>query len=232
MPADSRAPGRTGTICLLAACAALAGCGSVLPVPTSEQTEIGGLLVPLRDAPVYHSAQETRVQYLEREVSRLSADLRHAEEAMVAIESGLRGGHSRADAVSELAESRIALERARRAAPWRSARIREAQSKLEEAERQFQNGHSGSAIFFSSRARRIAETLQEEAARVARAGNARFVDRPSVNLRSGPSTDEPVVLVLESDTPVFAERDQGEWVLVRTTEGPVGWIYSSLLRQR
>jgi len=31
---------------------------------------------------------------------------------------------------------------------------------------------------------------------------------------------------------VFPEGDTGEWVLVRTVSGKVGWIHASLLRGR
>jgi hypothetical protein len=182
------------------------------------------------DSAIYRSAHEARVDYLEREVQRLQADLRQAEEAMVSIESGLRGTHNKADAVSALAEARIGLERAGREAPWRAHRLAEARRKVDEAERQFQAGHSGSAIFFASRALRITETLEEEARRVAEAENARFIAAPRVNLRSGPSTRERVILTLEAETPVFAQRRKGEWWMVQTLEGPLGWVHESLLR--
>lgn len=184
------------------------------------------------DAEIYRNAQRIYARYLEREVERLRADLRQAEEAMVAIESGLRGVHSRADAVSSLAEARIAVERAGRDVPWRETQIEEARGKLKEAERQFQAGHSGSAVFFASRARRIADTLNEEAELVSRSPDALFVERDRVNLRSGPSTADPVLAVLEHSTPVFPERSEGEWMLVRTPSGPVGWVYHRLLRGR
>lgn len=181
------------------------------------------------DAEIYRNAQRVYTRYLEREVERLRADLRQAEEAMVAIESGLRGMHSRADAVSSLAEARIAVERAARDVPWRGAQVEEARGKLKEAERQFQAEHFGSAVFFASRARRIANTLNEEAEMVAGSPRTLFVERERVNLRSGPSTADPVLATLEESTPVFPERVQGEWVLVRTPAGPVGWIFRPLL---
>ena len=119
-----------------------------------------------RDAEIYRQAQAERIQALEREVARLRADLDEAESAMVAIESGLRGAQTRADAVSALAEARISVERARTSAPWRRSEIAERdRSKLEEAERQFQAGNPGSAVFFASRAQRIADSLSEEARR-------------------------------------------------------------------
>lgn len=184
------------------------------------------------DAELYLTAQEERTAALERQVARLRADLEQAEEAMVAIESGLRGEHSRADAVSSIADARIAVARVARSVPWRQAEVREAQAKVEEAERQLQAGHTGSAVFFASRASRIADTLDEESIQVARAENARFVDARTVNVRSGPSTDYRVIDTLDQATPVFPEREHGEWVLVRTLSGSVGWVHTSLLRAR
>lgn len=185
-----------------------------------------------RDDGFYRSADRERVAHLERQVARLRADLLQAEESMVAIESGLRGLHTRADAVSSLAEARIAVERAAPAARWRPEQVKEARTKLEEAERQLQAGHSGSAVFFASRARRIAETLNEEAEHVARDTSTRFVNTRSVNLRAGPSTQHAIVDILSEATPVFPDREQGEWVLVRTLSGPAGWIHTSLLSPR
>jgi hypothetical protein len=184
------------------------------------------------DAKVYQTAQQERVEQLERELARLRTDLQLAEEAMVAIESGLRGVHSRADAVSSLAEARIAVERASQGVPWRPGEVQEAQAKLEEAERQLEAGHSGSAVFFASRARRIAEMLNQEATQVARHVSTRFIRARRVNLRAGPSTEARVIGVLSEATPVFLEHNEGDWMLVRTTAGPVGWVHSSLLRPR
>ena len=211
-----------GTLLLLPACAGLlpAGSGSC-PDPTAQA-----------DARVYRTAQQEQVAHLEREVARLRADLRQAEEAMVTIESGLRGVHTRADAVSSLAEARIAVERASQSVPWRPADVSEARAKLEEAERQLEAGHSGSAVFFASRAQRIAKTLSEEADQVTQQASTRFVHARRVNLRAEPSIDAKVIGVLDEATPVFLERREGDWVLVRTTAGPVGWVHRSLLSPR
>jgi hypothetical protein len=179
---------------------------------------------------IYERAGIDRTTQLELEVERLRADLREAEETMVAIESGLRGVQGRADAVSTLAESRIAVERASRNVPWRRERAMEARQKLEEAEQQFQAGHTGSAVFFASRARRIAAALNAEAKRVANTPGTRFINGRRLNLRAGPSTEERILHVLVDSTPIFPERESGEWVLVFTPSGQTGWVHRSLLR--
>ena len=155
------------------------------------------------DRAIYHSAARTRVSNLERQVARLRADLQQAEAAMVAIESGLRTVHSRADAVSALAEARIAVDRAARADRWRPAQLREARDKLAEAEIQLEAGHTGSTFFFATRARRIAEALNDEAEQVARTASTRFVNTRRANLRAGPSMDDPVVETLNADGGLF-----------------------------
>jgi hypothetical protein len=211
----------------------LAGCAPLHSDRTQELESLAAARQRVeRDAEIMRSAQLERVDQLEREVARLRADLRQAEESMVAIESGLRGIHTRADSVSALAEVRIAVDRARRGAPWRKREILEAQAKLEEAERQLQEGHSGSAVFFASRAQRIADNLDEEARHVEASKAARFVHAHRLNLRAGPSTAEPVIGVLERATPVFLERDQDSWMLVRTLSGQVGWVHASMLHER
>lgn len=215
----------------LLACFALSGCASLdslgIPgLPGQKARELAS-----QDAQTYRQAQAERIQSLERDVARLSSDLAKAETAMVAIESGLRGAQTRADAVSALAEARISVERARTSTPWRGAEIAEVTNKLEEAERQFQAGNPGSAVFFASRAQRVADSLRDEANRVANQGG-RIVTAPRANLRAGPSTTDPVLAVLSEATPVLPQRSEGEWVLVRTPDGVAGWVHASLLELR
>jgi len=200
--------------------------------PPSPDPTVAALQLANRDAETYSQAQSERIHALEREVARLRGDLDEAESAMVAIESGLRGAQTRADAVSALAEARISVERARVSAPWRRAEIAEVTDKLEEAERQFQAGNPGSAVFFASRAQRIADALCEEARRITTAKGAGVITAPRVNLRAGPSTTDAVLSVLSEATPVLPQRSEGEWVLVRTPDGVAGWIHASLLEVR
>ena len=151
---------------------------------------------------------------------------------MVASDLELRVAHTRADAVSAVAEARIAVQRATDTVHWRPEQLEEARDKLEEAERQLQARRSGGAVFFASRARRIADGLNEEARQVAGNRSTRFIGAKPANLRMGPSTQRRVVAVLPRETPVFPQREQGRWVLVRTLAGPVGWLHASLLRPR
>ncbi len=184
----------------------------------------------LAEAVVHQKAQSGEIERLEHEIDRLKADLREAEESMVAIESGLLGAHTRAQAVSVLADARIAVESSATAAPWREDAITEARGKLEEAERQFQSGRPGTAVFFASRANRIAINLVSEAEEVAAEKSTRFIRGRRVNLRAGPSTSDAVIAVLPDSTPVHPDRDEGQWVLLRTRDGQVGWVHRSLLR--
>jgi hypothetical protein len=174
-------------------------------------------------------ADQDRLRALAFEVERLRADLRAAEETLLAVESGMRGATGRAEAVSALAEARIEVERAARRAPWRGDAASEARDKLAEAERQLSAQRVGSAVFFVSRARRIAESLELEAAGVAAHANTRFVRPARVNLRSGPSAAAEVLETLPARLPVFVEGREGEWSLVRTTTGRVGFVHSDLL---
>lgn len=218
----------------LSACLALSGCavlgslGRPAPPPAPDPS-LAALELAHRDAEIFRQAQAERIQSLEREVSRLRGDLDEAESAMVVIESGLRGAQTRADAVSALAEARIAVERASSSTPWRRSEIAEVKERLEEAERQFQAGNPGSAVFFASRAQRLADSLREEARRAAAFKGTRVVRAPRVNLRAGPSTSDAVVAVLLEATPLLLQRSEGDWVLVRTPDGAAGWVHASLI---
>ena len=185
--------------------------------------------IQLIDGEVRRRAEVDRSEALEREIGRLQADLAQAENALVRAESGLRGNHSRADAISSLASARIQVQRAAQRTPWRSDRIEEAQTKLVEADTQVANGNFGAALFFVHRAQRIAAQLESEAQLVEDNRDARFVMGKLVNLRAGPSTADLVVGVLRKGTPVFPERWEAPWVLVRVVAGPVGWIHGGLI---
>jgi hypothetical protein len=184
------------------------------------------------DVAVYQRVAEERAELLERENERLRADLRAAEETLLAVESGMRSPQRRAEAVSMLAEARLQVDRAAARVPWRARTAAEAREKLDEADRQLAGGHVGSAIFFVSRATRIAASLDAEADLVARTPNARSVRPHRVNLRSDPNTAAAVLTVLAAHEPVFVEGNEGDWVLVRTVAGQVGWIRSDLLAAR
>jgi len=221
-------------LALALVCGLVAACGSFPirvewraepgPEPTANAADI--------ESEVYRRAELERSEFFEREVERLRADLRQAEESIVAMESGLRGSQSRADAVSSVAEARIALDRVRRQVPWRTAEVQEARTKLAEAQRQLDGDHAASALFFASRAQRITDSLLAEARQVAQWSDRRWTRGDRVNLRAGPSQQHRVVDVLVQETPVFPERAHEDWRLVRTPSGQVGWVHASLLRAR
>jgi hypothetical protein len=211
----------------LAAATLGAGCAHAPEPPAEPPSERAEA-----DAAVYRRADADRMKLLELEIERLQADLRAAEQALVAVESGMRGGQTRAEAVSMLAEARIEVDRAGKRAPWRADVVAEAGGKLDEAERELAAGHIGSAVFFVSRASRMAATLLAEAELASKTPTTRYVKGDRVNLRAEPTTESQVVAVLPMELPVFPEADTNEWVLVRTVSGKVGWVHASLLRGR
>ena len=215
-------------VLLSAGCGWLVGCQAGLTPLLGSETTRGEDESIASD--VYRRAEIERSEWYEREVKRLRADLEEAEQSIVAMESGLRGNQSRAHAVSALAEARIALDRVEQKVPWRMQAVSEARAKLQDASRQLDRGHVGSALFFASRARRITDSLEEEARQVAGWTDRVLVSARRVNLRAGPAADRQIVEVLVGQTPVFPERIQGRWRLVRTPSGQVGWVHDSLLR--
>ena len=200
--------------------------------PVAQVCEVDAAIAEAEQADLFRRAETERAEHLSAEIDRLQADLKTAEEALVEVESGLAGSNSRADAVSSLAVTRIQVERAASRAPWRDREIVGAREKLEEAERQVSEGRFGAAIFFVYRARRVAESILDEANQVIRAGNARLIRAKRVNLRAGPSTDQRVLSVLVSGTPVVPQTTEGDWTLIQVTGGPAGWIHRSLLGNR
>ncbi len=170
--------------------------------------------------PVKENSSE-RLARLTQENAKLQADLEAAEAALVEAELRLSGSHTRADAVSTLAMTRIQVERAMSLAPWRADEIKVARTKLDEAARQVEENRFGAALFFVSRARRVAESILAETDD----GEVGLIGVQRVNLRAGPSTRESILSVLSFGTQVLLQGVEGEWVLVQVSEGPVGWIH-------
>ena len=210
----------------------LSGCALFAPPPPPPPPPPPEPLPERVDVSVYRRVVTERAELLERENERLRADLRAAEATLLEVESGMRGTQRSAEAVSMLAEARIQVDRAAKRAPWRASTAAEAREKLDEADRQLGDGHVGSAIFFVSRATRIAAGLDAEANLVARSPGARRVKPRRANLREEPSTDSPVLGVLPGQLPVFVEAIEGDWALVRTVSGQVGWMHGDLLATR
>ena len=179
-----------------------------------------------------YRAERERVQALEREVERLKMDLVRAEDALIGVESRLRSGHSRANAVSSLAEAQMQLNKAAKVAPWRSEIIGVARDKLDIAQKHIDNEYFGAAVFFVYRANRIVEELTYEANIVDQTSQVMFVNRPRVNLRAGPSTGDEILTILAQGTPVVREKKIDEWFLVRTLTGIVGWVHHELVTSK
>ena len=198
----------------------------------SEARRRTEVIVTVQQAQLFREAETERAMQLIGEIARLQTDLKTAEAALVEAESGLAGTHTRADAISSLAVTRIQVERAASDAPWRAEEIAVARAKLEEAERQVEENRFGAALFFVYRARRVAESILAEAQLVQRDGNVQLITAPRVNLRAGPSASESILSVLTFGTPVFPQANEGEWVLVQVSGGPVGWIHRRLVGQR
>jgi len=197
------------------------GCARVEQVTPAEPP------TPAADAHVEEDHEH--IASLEREIERLRSDLGRAEATRLATDSEVRAGQNRTVAVSRLAEARISVEQAATAASWSAVAIHEARLKIADGEHLLESGDPAAAAYFASRAMHIAETLLAEARQVEDSPRARFVRVTRLNLRAGPATAEPVLDVLESGTPVFAERSQGAWIRVRTLPGEFGWVDSSLL---
>jgi hypothetical protein len=194
-----------------------------------EVCAVDEALLAAEQAELFRQAETDRAKHLSSEIARLQTDLETAESALVEVESGIAGSNGRADAVSSLAVTRIQVERAASRGPWREVDIAGAREKLEEAERQVDEGRFGTALFFVYRARRVAEGVLAEATQVMEAGNARLIRAKRVNLRVGPATDETVLSVLHADTPVVPQAREGDWALVQVTGGAAGRLHVSFL---
>ncbi len=53
--------------------------------------------------------------------------------------------------------------------------------------------------------------------------------KKSVNMRSGPSTKDPVIAEVERGVIMVKLDEKGKWTKVKHSSGTVGWIYNPLL---
>lgn len=51
----------------------------------------------------------------------------------------------------------------------------------------------------------------------------------SINMRSGPSTNDAIIADVERGVVLTRISQEGKWTKVRHSSGTTGWIYSSLL---
>lgn len=196
--------------------------------PPEKEPLLSGAAPP-DEALIYLRAEADRALFLDREVERLRRDLDAAEEALVAIESGLRSSYNRATAVSALAEARISLQRAEAELPYLPEVVDQARGKLARADSQLAEGHLGAAICFATRAQRIAQSAVDDARDASGRPDAHFIAGSRVNLREGPSLEAAIAGQLHRGTPVFPERARDDWLLLRTARGRVGWVHASLV---
>lgn len=175
--------------------------------------------------------QSRRADRLTRDAERLRADIEDAEQALVSLEAGLKGMHTRADAVSALADARILVARAAQQTPWRADSIQRARDKLDEAERHIEEKYFGSAVFFTARGRRLAEEVLAQGRALREDPSTRFVRPGRANVRGHPSLDAEVVVVLERGTPVTVRGRENGWVRIVTRDDSGGWIYGELLSE-
>ncbi len=174
-------------------------------------------------------ADNERIDRLEREIERLKAELARAEQTLIAVESGLQSGYTRADAVKSLAEAQINLEKTMGFSPWHDEKIVQAQEKLKTARSHIDAGRFGAGLFFVYRVNSIVRNVNDEADAIRTSPNLLFVNKPRANLRTGPSTNHKIVTTLTQETPLFLENRSGKWVLVRTLSGTVGWMHAGLV---
>ena len=163
--------------------------------------------------------QSDRVVELEGQVTQLQQKLKQSDSELEAIESHLREEHSRADAVSALAEARVKLQRAARDAPLRSKEVDAANDRLYVAERRIETEDYGAAAFFIYRASGTADSILSEVELARASENAMFIAADDVNLRANPSTEAEVLGQLTRGTVIFPTRAIEEWIQVRTESG-------------
>ncbi len=171
-----------------------------------------------------------RITELETRVARLRYDLDLAEGTLVSAESGLQAGLGRTDAIARIAETQILYRHVADLNPKRQDLLAEAKAKLEQADHHFGESNFGVAVFFAQRGEHILNSVKDEVDRLSSAENAYVVRVETVNLRAAPSTNDAILLTLEHDTPIFREESSGEWLLVRTAAGRVGWVRGDLVQ--
>jgi hypothetical protein len=168
---------------------------------------------------------------LEDKVAMLSRDLEITETELIRSKARLQGNETKADASGAIAEARIVVSRLAQDKA-RSTLVARCQESLAKAEEQLVAGNYGAAIFFASKAQDTAAKsgtgeTRTEADRPA--PKPTYVAKTTVNIRRGPSTDDPVVGKAPAGATLEASATRGDWIKV-TFNGVTGWAHASLLR--
>ncbi len=197
-----------------------------IPVTPEPEAQVAARATD-HDRDTYRTINRYRAAKLARDARRLQDALERAEQALTADGSSV--GYTSADAISALAEAQVQVQGEAAQVPWRRREFSQVKEHLATAKRHIDERNYSAAMYFVYRANQTMEEIREEARLVRGNPAVLYVKGKRVNMRAGPSTDEPVITVIPRNDPVLLEQKSELWRLVRTPGGYLGWIYAPLL---
>jgi len=170
-----------------------------------------------------------RIQLLQEELVTVRADLEYVERQFVLFERRLTNEETKASAVSAVAEVQLLRDKLQADRPLDEETLKEVETRLAAAGVLVDKRKYTAAVYYANRAMRSLN----HAERVRNAfidGNALVVAVSKANLRQGPGGKFNVVTRLSYGTAVVRLDKREEWMKVRTRDGQIGWIHTSLLQ--
>ena len=170
-----------------------------------------------------------RIRLLQEELAATRSDLKFVERQFVLFERRLTNEETKASAVSAVAEVRLLRDKLQVDRPLDEDTLKEVEARLAAAGVLIDKRKYAAAVYYANRAMRPLN----HAERVRNAfieGDALIVAVSSANLRQGPGGKFDVLTQLTYGTAVVQLGKQAQWMKVRTRDGRIGWIHTSLLQ--
>ncbi len=185
--------------------------------------------------------RELKLELLDKAalVHQLEAEKERAIEAVVQAKARLRSRQSKAEAVANLAEMKLALQQAAKegSGPDGGLILSQARELLDMAEQALNEENLEGASYLMSQARELIGSARNRGTSVTghREGEILFpvafglTVRQKGNVRLEPSLESEVLFQLDAGDDVLVLGRRGSWLHVRTPDNRTGWMHFNLL---
>lgn len=182
---------------------------------------------------------ELRLMEKEAQVDELQQRLADSREEIVATMAKLRGGTSRAEAASGMAEADVALQALRAAGGSAPPELSQATRLAQQSTAEFNKENFGGALYLANQAKGLAvmgrARLTGGGRAGARPGETAFALPIRVrisgkaNVREGPGSSFAVTSTIDAGSIVTAFAWTDDWIRVADDAGHGGWVFRALV---
>jgi hypothetical protein len=189
---------------------------------------------------------EALVYDLQRRAESQQQRLEAAIVEVVRAKAKLRSIESKAEAVSTLAETEIAVQALQSQRPTLDAlyieEMQVAEQLLNMSAKEFKAQNYGGALYLANQSKSQIRSIQQRRNRNVEGDALEGVSPFSQplpliilkksNLRQGPGLDKKILEVLDKGALVTGHGYKGNWIRIETQNGKSGWVFQSLISTR